>query len=276
MAAEVLTTRERLHAVVYDGEGPYCLLVAGALGTRSYWADNLDALGRVCRPVIAEKWGHGRSPSPTDPERYQVASIVEEFEHLREQVGADSWHTIGQSMGAALTLHYGLAHPDRVRAQVITNSASAFSEPEPWRQRNRTMVWDLAQQVEDKGVEVLTDSWINPGRSRRISEPTRQLLAAEFAEHSAHGIAQSLRVTNAGLPLGDRLGQVTRPTLFTNGVQEERFQPLLPRVRLIPDIEIVDLPAAHAVNAQAPTEWNETVVEFLERYQLASLSTPDD
>ncbi|MCP5028456.1 MAG: alpha/beta fold hydrolase [Actinomycetia bacterium] len=257
---------ERLHAVVHDGDGPFCLLVAGALGTRSYWADNLVALRQVCRPVIAEIWGHGRSPSPVDPGRYGVDALVDEFEVLRQEVGADDWYTIGQSMGAALTLRYGLTHPDRVRAQVITNSRSAFSEPEPWLERNRTMVHDLAQQVQDHGVEVLRQSWINPGRSRRIAQPTRDLLAREFDEHTEIGIAQSLRITNAQLPLGDQLAEVSRPTLMTNGVDEERFQELLPRVRLIPGVEVVDIPAAHAVNAQAPPEWNAAVVAFLRRH----------
>ncbi len=257
---------ERLHTVVYDGDGPFCLLVAGALGTRSYWADNIEALSGVCRPVIAEIWGHGRSPSPIDPSRYGVDALVDEFELLRQELGADRWFTIGQSMGAALTLHYGVAHPDRVRAQVITNSSSAFAKPEPWLERNRTTVHDLAQRVEDGGVEVLRDSWINPGRSRRIAQPTRDLLAQEFEEHDELGIAQSLRITNAQLPLGDDLARVSRPTLLTNGVDEERFQTLLHRVRLVPDIEIVDIPANHAVNAQAPAQWNAAVVDFLQRH----------
>lgn len=32
----------------------------------------------------------------------------------------------GQSLGSGLVLHYGQAHPDRVQAQVVTNSLSAF------------------------------------------------------------------------------------------------------------------------------------------------------
>ena len=71
-------TDQHLHAVVHDGDGPFALILHGALGSRSYWDDNLEALKTVCRPVVLELWGHGRSPSPEDPKRYEPEAYVEE------------------------------------------------------------------------------------------------------------------------------------------------------------------------------------------------------
>ncbi|WP_419922725.1 alpha/beta fold hydrolase [Candidatus Poriferisodalis sp.] len=62
---------EKLHTVVHDGNGPPGLIVHGALGSRSYWDDNIAALAEVCQPVVIELWGHGRSPSPADTNRYR-------------------------------------------------------------------------------------------------------------------------------------------------------------------------------------------------------------
>jgi pimeloyl-ACP methyl ester carboxylesterase len=92
------------------------------------------------------------------------------------------------------------------------------------------------------------------------------LLSKEFTEHSAAGITASLRITNFSLPLGESLKEISMPVLFTNGVEEQRFQQHLPRVRLIPQVEIVDLPAAHAVNAHDPEGWNRAVVDFFKRH----------
>ena len=128
------------------------------------------------------------------------------------------------------------------------------------------MVQKRADEVEELGVESLRDSWINPGRSQRISEPVRQKLAVEFGEHDPRGVAGSFRITNYSLPLGDGLTQISVPTLLTNGVDEERFQRLLPRCRLIPGLEIVELPASHAVNAHDPQGWNEAATEFISRH----------
>lgn len=260
-------TDDHLHAVAHDGDGPYALLVHGAIGSRSYWADSIDALSEVCRPVVVELWGHGRSPSPTDLRRYGPEGYIAEFEHLRRELEAERWITIGQSMGAALTLHYGLAHPDRVIAQVITNSSSAFSPTEAWLERHAELVTPLTEQVRRHGTEVLRDHWVNPGRSQRIAPSTRALLATEFEEHDPAGIADSLHITNALLPLGERVTGVTRPTLLTLGIEEERFLGLLPHAKRIPGLEIVELDGAHAVNAHDPVGWNAAVTAFIARHR---------
>jgi len=257
---------ERLHAVVHDGDGPLALLVHGALGSRSYWNDNIGALQAVCRPVVMELWGHGRSPSPAEPERYRPHSYVTEFEQLRVELDAERIWMIGQSLGAALALHYVLAYPAHVIGAVLTNSSSAFSEPAVWAERTETLVEERALEVEAHGIEVLRDSWINPGRSKRISPAVRARLAGEFSEHDATGLANSFRLTNTGIPLGERLAEVAVPVLLTNGTEEGRFQHLLPRARQIPDLQIADLPASHAVNAQDPAGWNDAVTRFIRQH----------
>ncbi len=257
---------EQLHTVVHDGNGPPALIVHGALGSRSYWDDNIAALAEVCQPVVIELWGHGRSPSPADTDRYRPGGYVAEFERIRRDLGASGIWVIGQSMGAALVLHYALAHPERIIGAVLTNSSSAFSEPAVWAERTATVVEERAVEVESGGIEVLRDTWINPGRSARISLGVRAKLAGEFSEHDATGLAASFRITNAELPLGERLRDVAVPTLLTNGTEEGRFQRLLPTVRLIPGVEIADLPASHAVNAQDPAGWNAATTSFMRHH----------
>jgi hypothetical protein len=50
-------------------------------------------------------------------------------------------------------------------------------------------------------------------------------MAAEFDEHDAVGIANAMQYTNALLPLGERLRDVSPPTLLTLGAHEDRFLP---------------------------------------------------
>ncbi len=257
---------DHLHAVVHEGTGPPALIVHGAMASRSYWADNVEALAAVCRPVVVELWGHGRSPSPTDPARYEWEAYSEEFERLRAELGAERWFTIGHSLGAGLVLRYGLTHPDRVIGQVVTNSSSAFSPPETWAGRRASGQPGFLDSIRSQGMDAVRDHWINPGRSRRISAETRALLAVEFDEHDPTGIATSMAITSNRIPLGDRLVDVDRPTLLTLGVDEERFLPLVDQARRIPGIEVVELDAAHAVNAHDPAGWNTAVVDFLRRH----------
>src|SRR5690349_20972563 len=121
------TAREMLHVEIHGGEGPLLLLVHGMLASRAQWQLNLPALRRVCRPVVVELLGHGRSPAPTHPDPYRPSAYVLEFERIRAELGAERWILCGQSLGAALTLRYALDHPERVQAQIFTNSNSAFA-----------------------------------------------------------------------------------------------------------------------------------------------------
>jgi 3-oxoadipate enol-lactonase len=258
----------RLNVTVHDGNGPYCLMVHGALASRSYWNENLVALRAVCTPVVVELWGHGLSPSPTVDHPYSPEGYIEEFEAIRSELDTERWFTIGQSMGAALTLAYGLAHPDRVLAQVVTNSSSSFSDPTRWIQRNTDLVQPLADRVRANGVGDLRDEWVNPSRSRRIPEATRTTMADEFEEHSDEGVARSFELTNKSTALGpERLALVSRPTMLTVGMDEQRFLPLVERARVIPDLVIVEIEASHAVNAQNPDQWNDATVQFLTQHR---------
>jgi pimeloyl-ACP methyl ester carboxylesterase len=263
-----MKTELRLNIVEHDGDGPACLIVHGALGSRSYWNENLAALATVCRPIVVELWGHGQSPSPVGDDLYTIESYVEQFDAIRHDLDVERWFTIGQSMGASLVLNYGLVHPDRVIAQIVTNSSSSFADPEEWRQRNNEMVRPtLANKVRDEGIAAVRDTWVNPSRSKRIPEATRSIMVEEFEEHDPKGLFGSFAITNRDLALGEKVLDVSRPTLLTLGVQEERFLPLVAQARRIPDIEVVDIEAAHAVNAQNASQWNEAAVAFLSRHR---------
>ena len=111
---------------VHPGKGPYALFVHGFLSSRAQWLPNLDRLSTVCRPVVVELFGHGRSTAPTEPEGYSPDKYLLAFEEIRANLGANHWFVIGQSLGAGLTLRYALQHPARVVAHVLTNSSTAF------------------------------------------------------------------------------------------------------------------------------------------------------
>ena len=115
-----------LHVEVHPGAGPPVLLLHGICSSRAQWRPNLAALAEVATPVVVELLGHGRSGSPEDPAEYSVATYLARFETLRESLGAERWAICGQSFGAGLTLNYALAHPDRITAQIFTNSASGI------------------------------------------------------------------------------------------------------------------------------------------------------
>src|SRR3954451_12113914 len=79
----------QLHVEVHEGDGPPALLVHGILSSRAQWLLNIEALQRVCTPVVAELWGHGRSPVPDDPVLFAPDAYVELFDGIRASLGVD-------------------------------------------------------------------------------------------------------------------------------------------------------------------------------------------
>ena len=253
-----------LHYEVRDGRGPHLLLVHGFLSGRSQWLPNLSAFSAFCRPVVIELFGHGRSPSPTSPDAYLPAHYVTCFERIREELGSERWLVLGQSLGAALTARYALDRPDRVAAQILTNSNSAFASD--WA-RLRPAMERMAQGLEKGGAEALERMAVHPGNSRNLPEEVRRALVADAALHDPRGIAETARHTVVNSPVLDRLGENRVPALLVCGARERRFAPQRETARAVMQaLEIVDLDAGHAVNIDAAEAFNRVVGEFVARF----------
>src|SRR5438876_425258 len=177
-----------LHYEIHGSEGPYILLVHGMLSSRAQWMYNLDALGEFTRPIVIELLGHGRSPCPDDPALYSPQHYVAQFEAIREALGTERWLVIGQSLGAALTLRYALDHPERVIAQVFTNSNSALAG-EGWRERVLPLMAAQAQRLRTEGRSALENHPLNPARGKRLPADARAALVADYALANPLGIA---------------------------------------------------------------------------------------
>ena len=266
MTREVQSRDEPLlHYEVHGGDGPFLLLVHGLLSSRAQWLPNLEALSAVCRPVVVELFGHGRSPTPDDPALYAPSHYVAEFEGVRAALGADRWFVCGQSLGAALTLRYALDQPDRVIAQVFTNSNSALAE-DSWGERVRPVMEAQARRLEAEGQRALDQHPLNPGRSRRLPPDVRAALAADCALHTPRGVAYTGLYTVPDSPVRSRIGENGVPTLLVVGEREERFTAHRRFAeRTMPRLEAVGLDAGHAVNLEASGEFNVAVTAFLAR-----------
>jgi pimeloyl-ACP methyl ester carboxylesterase len=255
-----------LHTDVHAGNGPFLLLVHGFLSGRSQWGPNLGALSRVCRPVVVELWGHGRSPSPDDTALYHPDAYVEAFEQLRQELGAARWFICGQSLGGALTLRYSLTHPERLMAQIFTNSNAGLADAE-WIAARRTSALQQAEAIEQNGRDALEALPVHPIRSRRLPAEAKAALLEDAALHNPRGIARTLRYTTLNAPVAERVCDIRVPTLLVCGERERRFAPR--RVfaeREIPGLIVVGVEAGHAVNIEAAEVFNRAAVDFIRHH----------
>lgn len=255
-----------LYYEVHGGHGPFLLLVHGMLSSRAQWMLNIEALSEFSRPVLAELFGHGRSPTPDDPEAYSPRRYVVEFEAIRRSLRAERWLVCGQSLGAALTLRYCLECPERVMAQAFTNSNSALADEE-WRQRVIPLMTAQARHLRQAGRKALDGHPLNPARGKRLPAAARAALAADYALHTPEGIAATGLYTVPDSSVRDRAAAITVPTLLVAGEREAGFAEARAFAeRSIPGIRVVGLDAGHAVNLEAVGEFNEAVAAFFARH----------
>ena len=258
--------KPRLHHEFYGDRGPFLLLVHGMLSSRAQWMLNIDALSEFSRPVVVELFGHGRSPTPDEPEAYSPERYMAEFEAIRRLLDVERWLICGQSLGAALTLRYSLDYSDQVIAQAFTNSNSALAD-EAWRERVVPLMTAQARHLRQVGRKALEGHPLNPARGKRLPAAARALLVADYALHTPEGIAATGLYTVPDSSVRDRAPAISVPTLLVAGERETGFAEARTFAeRTIPRIKVVRLDAGHAVNLEAADEFNEAVTAFFARH----------
>jgi len=256
----------KLHIDIHPGNGPYLLMVHGFLSSREQFTPNLEALGEVCRPVTLELWGHGRSPVPDDTARFHPEAYIEAFEQIRINLGVETWLLCGQSLGAALTLRYALDHPDRIAAQVFTNSLSAFGDA-AWVESVRERASASGDAIRKGGRAAFEDLPFHPKNAKRLRPDIRDALISEIDLVDPEGVARTSEFTVPETPVRDRVHENTVPTLMVCGVWEKRILPLRDFAQEnMAHFNVVNIEAGHAVNLEAHDQFDTVVVDFIRQH----------
>jgi pimeloyl-ACP methyl ester carboxylesterase len=259
-------TDTRLHYEELDGNGPHIMMLHGMLSSKAQWDLNIEAIQKVARPVLVELLAHGRSPAPEGREAYDPEYYVHMFEAIRKELGLETWFLCGQSFGASLTLRYALRHPERIVAQVFTNSSSALAGEE-YLKTYRSTAEQRALLMEQGGMAGIRELPIFPGRARRLPIAARDALVRDAELLQPKGLAQTFRYSSPYLSVRDEVANTTVPTLLVCGAAEKRFRPNYDyAVANIPDLKVVEAEAGHAVNIEAADIFNAAVTAWIKEH----------
>jgi pimeloyl-ACP methyl ester carboxylesterase len=170
---------------------------------------------------------------------------------------------VGQSVGAALVLHYALGHPDRVSGVVVTNSMSSVADRTwPAEPKHAARV----ARYEEHGAAAFDTEHLHPDNWPGMTDDARRPHLAAWAGHRAEGMAATFQHTVAPLSLRERLPGLVPPVLLVHGRREVEFEPAAAILRTtLPDVEVVELDGGHMVNQDRPAEFNAAVGAFLRR-----------
>ncbi len=191
--------------------------------------------GRSYQIIGVDLPGHGDSPSPREPEPYELgataASIVEtltEYESSKEMLPA---HFVGYSLGGRAALVFALTYPEHVRSLTLISTSAGIADA---AEREARIASDnelaeaaetggragMAEFVEQWGAQPMWDSL-----RERIDDKAWERRQKQRARSRPVGIANSLRVAGAGAmePVWDRLGELSMPTLLLSGANDAKF-----------------------------------------------------
>lgn len=262
--------------VMGDESKPTIIVHHGApgLGSRSEPVRSFGPFADDFRIVTFDARGSGASE---DLPPYTHEQWVADIDAIREHVGAEKIVMAGGSYGGFLAMEYTLAHPDRVSALILRDTAANTDYDhlavERARETDRVTIdeWTISRigtghfadnaEFERywRGILPLYDHSYDPAATERKAVATTY----HYATHN-----QAFGVNMPAYDLTARLGEITCPTLVVVGRHDWRTPVPASQAIVdgIPNSELVIFEkSGHSPQLEEPELFQSTVREFLRR-----------
>lgn len=263
-----------LEVEVLGDRGPVVIAHHGApgLGTRAEPRRSFAFLADTCRVVVFDARGSGQSElvPPFDHARW-----VADVDALRAHLGPESVVMAGGSYGGFIAMEYALAHPSRVAALVLRDTAAHRGFDVAARRNalasDRVSV-DLAKFDRIMAGTCRDDADLESCWREIVPlydhDPDQARVQARLATTTYHAVSHNWAFAR-NLPvydLRDRLGAIRCPTLVTVG-RHDWITPVAASeeiVALIPDARLVVFEeSGHSPQLEEPERFRHTVRDFL-------------
>ncbi|RHW33277.1 2-succinyl-6-hydroxy-2,4-cyclohexadiene-1-carboxylate synthase [Lysinibacillus yapensis] len=223
------------------------------------------------RIVAIDLVGHGKTESPENTANYTMEEQVLILEELFQQLNLNQFILLGYSMGGRVALSYTAAFPKRVQ-QLVLESASPGLKTEDERIARRKADAELANRIEQHGVEAFVNQWENIplfATQKNLPLETQQAIRTERLSQIPTGLANSLRGMGTGSQksLWPSLKELIVPVTLITGELDEKFckiavemQALLPIAQyfLVKNV-------GHAIHVENPLEFATIVKEVSDK-----------
>jgi len=269
------------------GKAPLLLLHGGPGGAHDYM-ESMGELARGGRRVIMyDQLGCGKSPVPSNPAMWTVELFVEEVDVVRQALGLERLHILGQSWGGMLGMEYALTQPEGVESLIICDSPGRM---DLWVEEANRLRADLPSDVQETLLKheqagttddpayeeaclvfynrhVCRVPW-SDSVSRSFAQMPNEVYLTMNGPSEFHCIG-TLRTWD----VTPRLGEITIPTLVISG----RYDEATPRISQevsdgIPGSEwVLFEESSHMPHEEEPERFRQVVVDFLAQREAARL-----
>jgi pimeloyl-ACP methyl ester carboxylesterase len=206
------------------------------------WVKTLTHAG--FRVVALDHRGHGQSQKLYDPEAYGAQIMAQDVRALMDHLDIERAAIMGYSMGARVTAHMALSHPERLSSALLGGLGIKLVE-------GAALPQNIAEAME---APSLAD----------LHEPVQKLFRA-FAE-STHcdlrALAACIRGSRQSLT-PDQVSKITVPTLISVGTNDPIAGSSHALASLIPNAKAFDIVGKDHNLAVGDRSHKEEVLKFL-------------
>ncbi len=250
-----------------QGNGPPILLLHGFTGSSVDWQMIARELARQYRVITLDLPGHGKTViAPPDEENYSMRWVAVDISYILDELEIEQVHLVGYSMGGRMALYFAINHGRRLQTLTL-GSTSPGIEDDDERETRRKEDRDLADNIEDKGIDWFLNHWQSLPLWQSQSDVLKERLRNRRAQNDPEGLAYSLRGMGQGaMPsLWGDLGRLPIPVKLIAGEDDEKYVAITQRMdSLIPnsDVTLVN-GAGHAVHVENPEAFAGATLAFL-------------
>ena len=266
------------------------LVLHGGPGAAHDYLEPIGALAETGRQVIFyDQLGCGLSDHPHDPSLWEVPLFVEEIGAVRQALGLEKLHILGQSWGGMLGMEYALTQPQGLESLIIANSPASMTQWVSEANRLRAELPDKVQATllrhEDAGTtdspEYVEAMMVFYGRHVCRVDPLPEYVQRSFAQidadpevyHTMNGPSEFFVVGKLKpWDITPRLGEIAVPALVLSGRYDEATPLIAETVqRGIPGAEwVLFEESSHMPHVEETERYLEVADEFLTRVEKAA------
>ncbi len=222
------------------GEGdPLVILQEAGIEISSMY-NVLDAFAENYQVISLDNRGAGRTDMPDEP--YSIEIMAEDTLNLMDEIGIESAHFLGMSMGARIALVIAAKYPERVKSLILNVAAAGFH--------------DMFKSILEVSLENVD-----------LREKLLQKTGIVFIQKYPPNPESFLRQLKAMVDFDGRdyLGQIKAPTLVINGTKDHLVpMELTEELTLgIRDVKLVLVDEGHYFAALKPELLINHSLEFL-------------
>jgi pimeloyl-ACP methyl ester carboxylesterase len=238
-----------------EGDGPPLVLHSGGAQRLQDWRreelDYVQALRDEYQLILMDPRGHGQSDKPHDAAAYAYQTRLQDVKAVLDTVGVERAHFWGYSMGAQVGFGLGTFAPERVRSLILGGYSPDVADwPDVADRRGRWAV--QAARFRQWTTDEAMENYV-AGMEAELG-PFPPAVRRDFLANDPLALAAVFEAFATIPDIGDRLAEISAPTLIYAGDQDAPFAGAQRAAEVIPGAIFVALPGQNHAQANYAAE----------------------